>query len=172
MQHMVLHNRPTLSMGTERLACLNSPPLACSWRPSPSTRQVPGSSPGSGGCAAAARAFFLHPPFLPPSGELFSHLPHQPHKPVRVNFRPKFSSQAPKFENFQLTSPQIWKFSVHKPPLFRLRQTSVRKPHTSEIRAAGWKKVERPPPLGCSLDEKSLPPQINNTFEESRGYRT
>ena len=26
MQHMVLHNRPTLSIGTERLACLNSPP--------------------------------------------------------------------------------------------------------------------------------------------------
>ena len=30
-----------------------------------------------------------------------------------------FSSQAPKFENFQLTSPKIGKFSVHKPPLFR-----------------------------------------------------
>ena len=27
-----------------------------------------------------------------------------------------FSSQAPKFGNFQFTSPQIWKFSVHKPP--------------------------------------------------------
>ena len=27
-----------------------------------------------------------------------------------------FSSQVPKFGNFQLTSPQIWKFSVHKPP--------------------------------------------------------
>ena len=38
-QHMVLHNRPILSIGTERLACLNSP-LACSWGPSPSTRQV------------------------------------------------------------------------------------------------------------------------------------
>ena len=25
-----------------------------------------------------------------------------------------FSSQAPKFGNFQFTSPQIWKFSVHK----------------------------------------------------------
>ena len=32
-------------------------------------RQVPGSSPGSGG--RAARAFFLHPPFLPPSGDSF-----------------------------------------------------------------------------------------------------
>ena len=43
--------------------------MACSWRPSPSMRQVPGSSPGSGG--RAARAFFLPPPFLPPSGDSF-----------------------------------------------------------------------------------------------------
>ena len=57
-----------------------------------------------------------------------------------------FSSQAPKFGNFQFTSPQIWKFSVHK-PLFQ-RKVSVRKPHTSEIRAAHpyLKKVECPPP--------------------------
>ena len=33
-----------------------------------------------------------------------------------LNFQPNFSSQAPKFGNFQLTSPQIWKFSAHKPP--------------------------------------------------------
>ena len=32
-----------------------------------------------------------------------------------LNFHPNFSSQVPKFGNFQLTSPQIWKFSVHKP---------------------------------------------------------
>ena len=81
-QHMVLRNRPTLLIGTERFACLNSP-LACSWGPLPSTRQVPGSSPGPGGRAACA--FFLHPPFLPPSGDsFFSHLPHQPRKSVRV----------------------------------------------------------------------------------------
>ena len=43
--------------------------MACSWGPSPSTRQVPGSSPGHGGRAACA--FFLHPPFLPPSGDSF-----------------------------------------------------------------------------------------------------
>ena len=30
-----------------------------------------------------------------------------------LNFCPNFSSQAPKFGNFQLTCPQIWKFSVH-----------------------------------------------------------
>ena len=33
-----------------------------------------------------------------------------------LNFHSNFSSQAPKFGNFQLTSPQIWKFSAHKPP--------------------------------------------------------
>ena len=40
-----------------------------------------------------------------------------------LNFHPNFSSQAPKFGNFPLTSPPFQ------------RQMSVRKPHTSEIRA-------------------------------------
>ena len=31
-------------------------------------------------------------------------------------FTQNFSSQAPKFGNCQLTSPQIWKFPAHKPP--------------------------------------------------------
>ena len=30
-------------------------------------------------------AFFLHPPFLPPSEEFFLHLPHHPRESVRVN---------------------------------------------------------------------------------------
>ena len=68
MQHMVLHNPPTLPIGTERLACLNSPP-GVQLGSSPSTRQVPGLSPGWGGHAASA--FFLCPPFLPPSGDSF-----------------------------------------------------------------------------------------------------
>ena len=78
-----------------------------------------------------------------------------------LNFHPNFSSQAPKFGNFQLTSPQIWKFSAHKPPnleIFRSqappfqRQMSVRKPHTSEIRAAHpyLKKSWVPPPPGVT----------------------
>ena len=55
--------------------------MACSWGPSPSARQVPGSSPGPGG--RAARAFFLHPPFLPPSGDsFFRTFPTKPVKPV------------------------------------------------------------------------------------------
>ena len=63
-----------------------------------------------------------------------------------LNFHPNFSSQAPKFWNFQLTSPQVWKFSAHKPPF--QRHMSVRKPHTSEIRAAHTylKKSWVPPP--------------------------
>ena len=64
-------------------------------------------------------------------------------------FHPNFSSQAPKFGNFQLTSPQIWKFSTHKPPLFRgqcqFTSPTLRKsgPHTPT-----WKKVQVPPPPG------------------------
>ena len=73
-----------------------------------------------------------------------------------LNFHPNFSSQAPKFGNFQLTSPQIWKFSAHKPPnleifrsqapLFRgkcqFASPTLQKsgPHTPT-----WKKVECPP---------------------------
>ena len=76
-----------------------------------------------------------------------------------LNFHPNFSWQAPKFGNFQLTSPQIWKFSAHKPPnleifrspwsrpLFRgkcqFASPTLRKsrPHTPT-----WKQVECPPP--------------------------
>ena len=56
--------------------------MACSWGPSPSTQQVPGSSPGP--CGRAAHTFFLHPPsFLLPQIAV-SHFPHQPRKSVRV----------------------------------------------------------------------------------------
>ena len=67
-------------------ACLSKQsPLACSWGPSPSTRQVPGSSPGYGG--RAARAFFLHPPFLPPSGDsFFRTFPTNPAKVLGLMF--------------------------------------------------------------------------------------
>ena len=53
--------------------------MACSWRPSPSTRQVPGSSPGSGG--RAARAFFSPlPSFLLPEIVFFRTFPTNPAK--------------------------------------------------------------------------------------------
>ena len=45
-----------------------------------------------------------------------------------LNFHPNLSSQAPKFGNFQLTSPQIWKFSAHKPP-FSEANVSSQAPH-------------------------------------------
>ena len=45
-----------------------------------------------------------------------------------LNFHPNFSSQAPKFGNFQLTSPQFWKFSAHKPP-FSEANISSQAPH-------------------------------------------
>ena len=63
-----------------------------------------------------------------------------------LNFHPNFSSQAPKFGNFQLTSPKFGNFPLTSPPF--QRHMSVRKPHTSEIRAAHpyqKKKVECPP---------------------------
>ena len=43
-------------------------------------------------------------------------------------FHPNFSSQAPKFGNFPLTSPQIWKCSAHKPP-FSEANASSQAPH-------------------------------------------
>ena len=44
-----------------------------------------------------------------------------------LNFCPNSSSQAPKFENFQLTCPQIGKFSVHKPPNMEIFSTQAPK---------------------------------------------
>ena len=71
-----------------------------------------------------------------------------------LNFRPNFSSQAPKFGNFQFASPHIGKFSVHKPQIWKVlvhkpafqRQKQFASP-TSEILAAHpyLKKVECPP---------------------------
>ena len=64
-----------------------------------------------------------------------------------LNFHPNFSSQAPKFGNFQLTSPQIWKFSSHKPP-FSEANVSLQAPHFGNpcLTPLPEKKVECPPP--------------------------
>ena len=54
-QHMVLRSRPTLSIGTERLACLNSPP----WRAAGDPRLARGRSRvRAPGPAGALRALF------------------------------------------------------------------------------------------------------------------
>ena len=65
-----------------------------------------------------------------------------------LNFHPNFSSQAPKFGNFQFTSPPIQ------------RQISVCKPHTSEIRAAHpyLKKSWVPPPPPTCHPENGITP--------------
>ena len=69
-----------------------------------------------------------------------------------LNFHPNFSSQAPKFGNFQLTSPQIWKFSTHKPP-FSEANVSSQAPHFGNPGVAhpylkkSW--VPPPPPRAC-----------------------
>ena len=55
-------------------ACLSKQPP---WRAAGDPRLARGwSSPGPGGCAA--RAYFLHPPFLPPSGSFFRTFPTKP----------------------------------------------------------------------------------------------
>ena len=58
-----------------------------------------------------------------------------------------FSSQAPKFGNFQLTSPQIWKFSTHKPP-FSEANVSLQAPHFGNPGRTPLpeKKLSAPPP--------------------------
>ena len=80
MQHMV-RNRPTLSIGTERLAYLNSPP----WRAAPDPRLARGRyrvrAPGPAG-ALSALFFSTLPSFLPPSGDTFFRT--FPTKPTKV----------------------------------------------------------------------------------------
>ena len=74
MQHMVLRNRPTISIGTERLACLIKQPP---WHAAPDPRLARGRSrvraPGPAGalCALFFSTLPGHPPFLPPWGDSF-----------------------------------------------------------------------------------------------------
>ena len=80
-QHVVLRNRPTLSISMERLACSNNSRGV--WLGTLAWHVLsPGFDPQS--LRARCGRFFLHPPFLPPSGELFLHLPHYPHENVTV----------------------------------------------------------------------------------------
>ena len=62
------------------------------------------------------------------------------------NFHPNFSSQAPNLEIFSSQAPKFGNFPLTSPSF--QRQMSVRKPHTSEIRAAHpylKKKLSAPP---------------------------
>ena len=127
----------------EHLACneIINPPFGSNYLNFESERAT---SPGGGhwsrkgvwGCAALKTPFsrlschlqgshfkrksqFTRPPF----GKIWKF------KPLQPQFSPNFSSQAPKFGNFQLTSPQIWKFSAHKPPFSEANYVSSQAPH-------------------------------------------
>ena len=107
---------------------------------------------GVWGCAALKTPFSRLSPSL--QGSHFKQK-SQFTRPPFENFCPNLSSQASKFGNLQLTSPQIWKFSVHKPPdleisssqapsfrgKYQFASPTLRKsgPHTPT-----WKKVECP----------------------------
>ena len=81
-----------------------------------------------------------------------------------LNFHPNLSSQAPKFGNFQLTSPQIWKFSTHKPP-FSEANVSSQAPHFGNRGRTPLpeKKLSAPPPPG------SLPVTMQLSLKPSPG---
>ena len=66
-------------------ACLSKQPP---WRAAGDPRLARGRSRvRAPGPAGALRALFLHPPFLPPSGDsFFRTFPHQTHESVRVNY--------------------------------------------------------------------------------------
>ena len=83
MQHMVLHNHPTLSIAMERLACLNnSRDMVCRWGPSPSTYCL---CPGPHRWCTTCLFVFLHPPFLIPLGDsFFCTFPTTPVKVLRL----------------------------------------------------------------------------------------
>ena len=81
-----------------------------------------------------------------------------------LNFHPNFSSQAPKFGNFQLTSPQIWKFSAHKPP-FSEANVSSQPPHFGNPGRTPLpeKKLSAPPPRAPNLKIfSSQAPKLGN----------
>ena len=104
------------------------------WRPpfhaSPAARKGPISSER----VSSQDPFWENLEILASAASIFTQI--LAHKPLNLEI---FSSQAPKFGNFPLTSPPFQ------------RQMSVRKPHTSEIRAAHpylKKKLSAPPPPG------------------------
>ena len=78
MQHMVLRNRPTLSIGTERLACLNSPP---------------GVQLGTLAYAAGP-GFSTLPSFLLPEIAFFRTFPTNPTKVLGLNQNARLLQQA------------------------------------------------------------------------------
>ena len=102
-----------------------------------------------------------------------------------LNFYPNLSSQAPKFWNFKLTIPQIWKFSAHKPPnleifrsqapLFRGINVSSQAPHFGNPGRTPLpeKKVECPPPELHTLEiwaAQRTYPCLKTSWEKKRTF--
>ena len=155
---MVLRNRPTLSIGMERLAC------------SPSTRQVPSSSPRSSG--RAAHAFFLHPPFLPPSGDsFFCTFPTKPTKVLGLLYTTGWVYYNPNTIKFykilQKLSPKHAAHGVAESPYPIYRHGKACLSKQSPWRAAGDPRLARgrsrvraPGPAGAlrMLFSSTLPP--------------
>ena len=86
-QHMVLPNRPTLIIGTERLACLNSPPGV-----QQGTLAYHAAGPGFEPRARPARRVcFFSPPSLPSGDSFFRTFPTNPAKVLglRCKIHPK-----------------------------------------------------------------------------------
>ena len=93
------------------------------------------------------------------------------HKPSNLEI---FSSQAPKFGNFQLTSPQIWKFSAHKPP-FSEANVSSQAPHfrnPGRTPLPEKKLIAPPPPPGCNAGPAEGPGKNLKYRSNSRLYPT
>ena len=113
------------------------------WRPpfhaSPAARKGPISSKGVSSQDPLLRNFEI----LASTASIFAQI--LVHKPPNLEI---FSSQAPKFGNFQLTSPQIWKFSAHKPP-FSEANVSSQAPHFGNPGRTPLpeKKLSAPPPV-------------------------
>ena len=79
-----------------------------------------------------------------------------------LNFHPNFSSQAPKFGNFQLTSPQIWKFSAHRPPNLKIFSSQAPKFGNFQLTSPQiWKFSAHKPPFS-EANVSSQAPHFEN----------
>ena len=79
-----------------------------------------------------------------------------------LNFHPNFSSQAPKFGNFQLTSPQITQILVHKPPNLEIFSSQAPKFGNFQLTSPQiWKFSTHKPPFS-EANVSSQDPHFGN----------
>ena len=111
-QHMVLRNRPTLIIGTERLACLNSP----TWHAAGDPRLAHGRSRvRAPGPAGALRVLFFStlPSFLLPEISFFRTFPTNPAKVLGLMISPLINAP-PLFRKCQHPRAFIREYMVLK----------------------------------------------------------